>query len=36
MDQTKTTNEAMKKADDAMNQAMQSAQGGLAGLNLPF
>lgn len=30
------TNEAMKKADDAMEQAMQSAQGGLAGLNLPF
>lgn len=29
------TNEAMKKADDAMNQAMQAAQGGL-GLNLPF
>lgn len=30
------TNEAMRKADDAMNQAMQSAQSGLAGLNLPF
>ena len=30
------TNEAMRKADDAMNQAMQAAQGGLAGLNLPF
>ena len=30
------TNEAMKKADDAMNQAMQAAQGGLSGLNLPF
>lgn len=30
------TNEAMRKADDAMNQAMQSAQSGLAGLNLSF
>ncbi|MBQ7861100.1 MAG: YbaB/EbfC family nucleoid-associated protein [Clostridia bacterium] len=30
------TNEAMRKADDAMNQAMQAAQSGLAGLNLPF
>ena len=30
------TNEAMRKADDAMNQAMQEAQSGLAGLNLPF
>ena len=30
------TNEAMKKADDAMAQAMDSAKGGLAGLNLPF
>ena len=30
------TNEAMRKAEDAMNQAMQSAQSGLAGLNLPF
>ncbi len=30
------TNEAMRKADDAMNQAMQSAQTGLSGLNLPF
>ena len=30
------TNEAMRKADDAMNQAMQAAQGGLSGLNLPF
>ena len=30
------TNEAMRKAEDAMNQAMQAAQSGLAGLNLPF
>ncbi len=30
------TNEAMKKADDAMAQAMDAAKGGLAGLNLPF
>ena len=30
------TNEAKRKADEAMNQAMQSAQSGLAGLNLPF
>ena len=30
------TNEAMRKAKDAMNQAMQAAQSGLAGLNLPF
>lgn len=30
------TNEAMKKADDAMEQAMNDAKGGLGGLNLPF
>ena len=30
------TNEAMKKADDAMEQAMSAAKGGLGGLNLPF
>ena len=30
------TNEAMRKADDAMAQAMDAAKGGLAGLNLPF
>ncbi len=29
------TNEAMKKAEDAMEQAMSAAKGGL-GLNLPF
>lgn len=29
-------NEAMKKADDAMEQAMNAAKGGLDGLNLPF
>ena len=28
-------NEAMKRAEDAMNQKMQAAQGGLAGLNIP-
>ena len=30
------TNEAMKKADDAMAQAMDAAKSPLAGLNLPF
>lgn len=30
------TNEAMRKADDAMEQAMNDAKGGLGGLNLPF
>jgi DNA-binding protein YbaB len=30
------TNEAMKKADDAMEQAMSAAKGGLGGLGLPF
>lgn len=29
-------NEAMRKADDAMEQAMSAAKGGLDGLNLPF
>lgn len=28
-------NEAMKRAEDAMTQKMKSAQGGLAGLNIP-
>ncbi len=30
------TNEAMRKADDAMEQAMNAAKGGLGGLGLPF
>ena len=29
-------NEAMRKADDAMEQAMSAAKGGLGGLGLPF